>query len=161
MVIGDAIHNIGDGIVLSIAFAINPFVGLVAASGIIIHETIQEVSEFFVLKDAGYSVREALTKNFVASATILLGVIIGFYMSNTEAITALILGISAGAFLFISSKDLLPRVIKHAFEDKSYVRYIQFALLGMATIFALNYLVGHGHEDLDSGASTMHLTIQK
>jgi zinc and cadmium transporter len=146
MILGDAIHNIGDGIVLAIAFMANPFVGLVATLGIVIHETIQEISEFFVLRDAGFSVREALIRNFVASSTILVGAIVGFTIANTEAITALILGISAGAFLFISINDLLPRIIHHSRRDKAYSRYVQFAVLGMLTIFALTSLIGHGPE---------------
>jgi zinc and cadmium transporter len=143
MIVGDAIHNIGDGLVLSIAFLANPFVGLVATLGIIVHETIQEISEFFVLKDAGFSVKEALTKNFIASSTILIGAFLGYFVVHTEAITALILGISAGAFLYISSKDLLPKVIRKALEERSYIRYIQFALLGMVVILLLSYFAGH------------------
>jgi zinc and cadmium transporter len=147
MILGDAVHNVGDGIVIAIAFLVNPFVGLVATIGIIVHETIQEISEFFVLKDAGYTVREALLRNFIASSTILVGAAIGYFAIHTETVTAIILGISAGAFLYISSKDLVPRVVRHALEDRSYIRYIQFAILGMTLIFTLTYFIGHAHEE--------------
>jgi zinc and cadmium transporter len=157
VIIGDSIHNIGDGIVLAIAFSVNPFVGLVATAGILIHETVQEVSEFFVLKDAGMTIREALVRNVISSATILIGALIGFFIADTEAVTALILGISAGAFLYISSKDLLPKVIRHALEERSYIRYIQFAVLGMAVIVALNYFIGHAHEE-DRVDEQIHLS---
>jgi zinc and cadmium transporter len=50
----DAIHNIGDGILLAAAFAVNIGLGVVTAISIFVHELVQEVSEFFVLRQAGF-----------------------------------------------------------------------------------------------------------
>jgi zinc and cadmium transporter len=58
IIIGDSIHNIADGVVLVVAFTASPALGIAATVSIFIHEALQEVSEFFILRHAGYSVRK-------------------------------------------------------------------------------------------------------
>ena len=69
ILVGDGIHNVGDGIVIVAAFAASPFLGIVSTASILVHEMLQEISEFFVLRQAGLSVRTALTYNFLVSST--------------------------------------------------------------------------------------------
>ncbi|MEZ4114184.1 MAG: ZIP family metal transporter [Candidatus Paceibacterota bacterium] len=80
IVFSDAVHNIGDGVLLASSFAVNLQVGIVVTLSILVHEAIQEISEFFVLRQAGYSVKKALRLNFLASATVLIGSIGGFFL---------------------------------------------------------------------------------
>ena len=144
MLVGDALHNVGDGIVLSSAFIIGPLVGLTTAIGILVHELVQEISEFFVLKQAGYSVRKALSLNFATSATILIGSIGGFYLASFEIFEAPLIGIASGAFLYVVLKDLLPTSIKKLIDDKQYTRHIAAFALGLLLILVLSFLTG-GH----------------
>lgn len=53
-------HNAGDGILLVSTYAVNIHIGIIATIGIFLHEIIQEISEFFVLKEAGYSTKKTL-----------------------------------------------------------------------------------------------------
>ena len=62
MLLGDAVHNIGDGLLLVPAFAADLHAGIAASIAIFFHEFVQETSEFFVLKQAGYSTGQALAK---------------------------------------------------------------------------------------------------
>ncbi len=144
---GDGIHNIGDGIVLAIAFATGPVVGFITALGILIHEAIQEISEFFILREAGYTVKQALWRNLVISATILPGLILGYYFSQTTLLITIILGLAAGAFLHISFHDLIPSVIKNSQEEKLYAKYALYALVGALVMISLTFLGIHGHEE--------------
>ena len=59
LLIGDAIHNIADGIFLVASFGISPLVGTASAWSIVLHEAPQEISEFLVLRKSGYSNTEA------------------------------------------------------------------------------------------------------
>ena len=77
----DAIHNVADGVLLVPAFAVDVRLGIATAVAIFLHEAVQEVSEFFVLKEAGYSTKKALTLNFLVSSTILIGVGLGVLAS--------------------------------------------------------------------------------
>jgi len=76
----DALHNLGDGILLATSFAVSSSLGMLTALSIFVHELVQEISEFFVLRQAGYSTKSALILNFAISATVLLGALGGFFL---------------------------------------------------------------------------------
>lgn len=142
MLIGDGIHNIGDGIVLASAFGISPIVGFTTAIGIFVHELVQEISEFFVLTQTGYTKNQALVRNFIASATILIGAFGGYYLSSFENLEGPIVSIAAGAFIYIVLKDILPHSIRRTINDKQYTRHIFFFGVGLALILILSLLLG-------------------
>lgn len=135
MIIGDAIHNMADGIILAPAFLIDIQLGIMTTLGILIHEGIQEISEFFVLKDAGYTTKQALIRNVLASSTILIGASIGFFVSSSTNILTVLLGIASGVFLYIVIVDLVPKSVKASHKDKKYFKYILWALFGILLIW--------------------------
>ncbi len=144
---GDVLHNIGDGVLLSVAFAVDVKVGIVAALGIFIHEFVQEISEFSILKLSGLSTKKALIINFLVSATIIPGVILGMYVSQNESIIGILFGLAAGAFLHLIFTDLIPHSIENSKKDKRYFFYIFLIIAGIFTILAVNQIGGgHGHE---------------
>ena len=55
MLVGDSIHNFCDGIIIAAAFLTDPSLGLVTALAIIAHEIPQEVGDYIVLLNAGFS----------------------------------------------------------------------------------------------------------
>ncbi len=138
MLIGDGIHNIGDGLLLVPAFIISPVMGLITAIGILIHEFIQEVAEFFVLRQAGYTTKEALVRNFAVSSTILIGLLLGWTLIQIEGLLAPIIGLAAGAFLYIVFIDLIPTIFPFYQKNKRvFVLLIVSLFLGLATIMAI------------------------
>ncbi len=145
VVIGDAIHNMSDGIILVPAFVVSPFVGLMTGFSILVHELLQEISEFFVLKKAGYSTYKALLQNLLASLTIILGVAIGFLFRDNEFIMLFLLAFSSGMFIYLIVSDLLPEI--HNKKDKKQT-LINVVLLGLG--FALLMIIGslapHSHD---------------
>ncbi len=143
---GDAFHNIGDGILLALAFAIDVKVGIVAALGIFIHEFVQEITEFSILKLSGFSTKKALIVNFIVSTTIIFGVIIGSYITHIESMVGVLFGLAAGAFLHLVFVDLIPHSFLHSKKDKKYFTYIFLIIAGIFTILAVNQIGGgHGH----------------
>jgi zinc and cadmium transporter len=144
ILISDAIHNIGDGILLAASFAVAPIFGVTAAISIFIHELLQEVSEFFILRDAGLSVKRALALNFLASSTILVGAIGGYLALDAfEAIEAPILGISAGAFLIVVLHDLIPHSIRDARTPLHYAKHLGWFLVGATLMLLVSTLAPH------------------
>jgi zinc transporter ZupT len=141
---GDALHNMGDGILLSFAFAVDVHVGLVAALGIFIHEFVQEVSEFSILKLSGYSNKKALLINFLVSTTIIPGILLGTYLIQIESIVGILFGLAAGIFMHLVFVDLIPQSIAHSRKDKKYFTYIFLIIAGIFTILAINQ-IGGGH----------------
>ncbi len=107
---GDALHNIADGFILVPAYLISLEVGIILTMGIIVHEFIQEISQFFILKETGMSTKNALLKNLLASSTILIGIALGIFVSNFHELEILILGVAAGSFLYVFIVDLMPNI---------------------------------------------------
>ncbi|PID83215.1 hypothetical protein CSB11_02625 [Candidatus Campbellbacteria bacterium] len=144
VLIGDSIHNITDGLIIVPAFFASTYLGAVTVFSIFIHEFIQEVSEFFVLKKAGYSSKKALFRNFLTSLTIILGVLIALLISQNNFLEMSLLSFSAGIFLNIIFKDLLPELYKKV-SKKNLVLYTLILILGFGVLYSVNLLTPHTH----------------
>lgn len=148
ILIGDAIHNIGDGILLAVSFSINPILGITTTLSVFIHEFVQETSEFFVLRQSGLSTKKALLINFMISGTILIGAIGSYFLlEQFEMLEVPLLGISAGSFFVVVLNDLIPHSIRMSHNKKTYTRHFLFFLIGILIMFSLNKLTPHGHEE--------------
>jgi len=144
IVISDSVHNIGDGVLLATAFAVSIPVGIAATISIFFHEIVQEISEFFVLKQSGLSTKKALFINFVSSGAILVGAIGGFFLLETfEAIEMPLLALSMGAFLVVVLQDLIPESVRHSRKKKNYLQYILFFLFGILVMFSVSAFFSH------------------
>ncbi len=144
LLMGGALHNVVDGIILVPAFLVSPALGVATTVSIIIHETLKKTSNFFVLRHSGYSTAKALALNFGVSSTILLGVALSYFALATGEIEGALLAISAGFFLHVVLHDLLPRRHDHH-EDSHYIRHVALTLLGIATMAGIGLFLG-GHE---------------
>lgn len=152
LIVGDAIHNVADGVVLVVAFAVSPAIGLAALVSIFIHEALQEISEFFVLRRAGYSVKRALAINFAVSSTILVGVVLGHFALVSHELEVALLALAAGFFLQVVFHDLLPKHDEHesteSFFKHAFVVFIGAVLMGLVAQVAME---GHAHGDDEHG----------
>lgn len=145
--LSDAVHNIGDGILLAASFSISVEIGIAATISIFVHELVQEISEFFVLKQAGLSDKRALLINFITSGTILIGAIGGyFFLTSFEALEVPLLAISMGAFLVVVFQDLIPESVRHSHKKKEYLKHFILFLLGVAVMFGISLVASHSHE---------------
>lgn len=145
MLLGDAVHNIGDGIVIVTAFAFDFHVGIAATAAVLIHEAAQEISEFFVLRAAGYSVTETLVRNTAVASTIFIGIAIGAAVSGTEMITGIILALASGAFAFVLAEDLVPHSLRHAKENEGVLPHALAALVGVTAMIGVQAITPHTH----------------
>lgn len=141
---GDALHNLGDGILLATSFAVDSSLGILTASSIFVHELVQEMSEFFVLKQAGYSTKKALVLNFAISATILLGALGGFILLDIfERLEAPLLGLTSGAFLVVVMHDLIPHSVRTSRQNSLYLKHLIWFLVGAVLMFVVNTIAMH------------------
>ncbi len=149
VLIGDALHNIADGFILVPAFMISPILGIGTALSIFIHEALQEISEFFVLKHAGYSTKKALILNFLVSLSIFIGIGIGLLVLNTQSIQGVLLALASGFFMFVLFQDLLPH--QHgSIKARDGLWHILLMIIGIALLFAVQNIFAHSHEHGDS-----------
>lgn len=154
LLFSDGLHNVGDGIVLAAAFTTNIALGLAATVSILVHELVQEISEFFILREAGYSVRQALTLNFLVSTTILVGAFGAYFLLDLfELIEAPLLGLSAGAFLVVVLGDLIPHSIKASHDRSHILRHLAWFLIGLLLMAGVSAFAGHEHNHEDDHAA--------
>lgn len=144
IMISDAIHNTGDGLLLAASFAVSSSLGALAALSIFVHELVQEMSEFFVLRQAGYSVKRALALNFALSAMILFGALGGFLLLESfEAFEVPLLGLASGAFSVVVFHDLIPHSVRTSRHEKHYLRHVMWFSMGAVLMFVVGLVVGH------------------
>ena len=55
ILVGDSIHNFVDGVLIAAAFMVDVQIGIFTALAIIAHEIPQEIGDFIVLLNAGFS----------------------------------------------------------------------------------------------------------
>ena len=160
LVIGDGIHNIADGVILVAAFAASPALGLAVTVSVMVHEVLQEISEFFVLRQAGYSTKQALLINFTVSSTILLGIGLGYLALASHELEGVLLAVSAGFFFHVVLHDLLPK--RHRPETATYFSYhISLVVVGVLLMGivanALSESHSHGHSEEHHEDHTEHV----
>jgi len=157
LLLGDAIHNVIDGFLLVPAFLIDVRVGIVTAAAIFFHEVVQEISEFFVLKEAGYSTVRALTLNFVVSSTILIGVALGMFVSSVAEFIPLLIAFAAGAFLYVVFRDLLPSTIRSITYSKNAPAHLIAGALGIIAMFSIGIIApDHSHSEESHSGEPSH-----
>lgn len=149
VLLGDAMHNVHDGLVLVPAFMVSPAVGIGTTLGVFLHEVVQEIAEFFILTGAGYSAKKALIWNFIVSTTLLLGIAISILLVSTMEIGHSLVALSAGGFTYIIFRDLLPSIIKQAKKQERYLPYLGAVCIGALLVFGLSLLLPHNHEHAD------------
>lgn len=149
LLIGDAVHNIGDGIILVPAFLVSPAIGMAVAASIFIHEALQEISEFFVLKQAGYSTRRALTFNLLTSSTILVGVLASYFALSNHELEGFLLAVSAGFFFHVVIHDLLPRRAAHT-STRKFLTHVALVGIGLLLMAFINSTLSESHSHNDS-----------
>lgn len=147
VLLGDAMHNLGDGLLLVPAFLVSTSVGIATAISIFIHEFVQEISEFFILKQAGYSTRQALIRNFMVSTTLLIGIGLSLIISQIEVLEAPLLGFAGGGFLYVVFRDLLPNTREAIQKRGGSMKHLYALIFGFTIMFGVSILAPHTHEE--------------
>ena len=140
LVLGDSLHNILDGVVMAVAYAANPALGLSAALAIAAHEVPQEIGDFSILLSLGWEKRKVLLVNVLQSLLTIPGAFLGFYLGRElEFGLPLLLGGAAGIFIYICASDLIPE-LHHRSGHKQFGRIILPLVLGIVAVYFLSQL---------------------
>ena len=112
--VGDAVHNFTDGVLIAGSFAADPLLGVTTTAAIIVHEIPQEIGDVGALIQGGYSPRRALFLNFMCALTVVAGVIATLVAGHWFAeLLPYLLPIAAGGFIYIAAADFIPTLHAH------------------------------------------------
>lgn len=158
LLIGDTIHNIADGIVLTSAFMLNPLLGIVTTLGIALHEAPQKIAEYGVLVHSGCSQKRATGYTFLSSLSVIVGIVLTYIFAHSFAsYTFVLTGIAAGNLLYIATTDLIPE-LQNSHKDHFKTTFMA-TLLGLLIIGGLITFTHSFTEQLESNA-TVQTSVQ-
>jgi zinc and cadmium transporter len=138
LLIGDAFHNFTDGVIIAGAFLLSMPLGIATGLAVISHEIPQELGDFAILLDSGYSRRQALFYNTVSSLVTLPGALLAYYfLAHMMRAVPYILLVGAASFLYIALVDLTPYLHRRFGLADSLVQ-LGLILTGIVTIWLLH-----------------------
>lgn len=135
ILIGDAMHNFVDGILIAAAFLTDIHLGVMTALAVAAHEVPQEVGDFAVLLHSGFSRMRALVYNMLSSLTTVVGALLAYYsLSSLGHVVPYVLAIAAASFIYIAVADLIPGLHRRV-QIKATVQQLILIALGVGLIF--------------------------
>jgi zinc transporter ZupT len=155
--IADAFHNFVDGVIIGVAFFNSMSTGLTVTIGIILHELPQELGDFYILIDAGWSFQKAALWNvLVQSSSVVGGIAVLATIESGWQWHRWFLPVAMGQLLYVTLGHLLPETVREQ-RDKKLVLWTFLAMLiGAGIIAALTeFPAEHSHAP-GSGAHAGH-----
>jgi zinc and cadmium transporter len=111
VLLGDSIHNFCDGVLIATAFLVDTRLGVVTAVAVIAHEIPQEVGDYIVLLNAGFSRTRALVYNALSGLAAVAGGVLGYFVIQPfEPFLPFLLVVAASSFIYVAVADLIPQL---------------------------------------------------
>jgi zinc and cadmium transporter len=143
IILGDSIHNFVDGVLIAAAFLMDPHLGIVTSLAVATHEIPQEVGDFAILLQSGYSQRKALFYNVLSSLTTVVGGVLAYFSLETlHEKLPYFLALAASSFIYIAVADLIPSLHKRT-DIKTSLQQITLIGAGVALICTLQNIAHH------------------
>ncbi len=143
ILLGDALHNFVDGVAIAAAFLGSIPLGIATSLAVIAHEVPQEIGDFAILLESGYTRSRALFFNTLSSMTALVGAVGAYYLLPfVRGAVPYMLSLSAASFIYIALADLVP-----GRRDTGTLRNLVWEVVligaGAGTIVAFRLIAGH------------------
>jgi zinc and cadmium transporter len=129
VLIGDSVHNVLDGILISAAFLQNWPLGLLTTFAVAAHEIPHRLGDFVLLVHSGMSQRRALLLNMATGLAAVLGGIAAYFaLRRVIGLLPYALAVAAAGFLYIAVAGLIPALHRRADPHTSLA---QVTLIGL------------------------------
>jgi zinc and cadmium transporter len=145
ILVGDGLHNFTDGILIAAAFLVNPQLGLVTSLAIIAHEIPQEIGDFIVLLNAGFSRTKAYFLNLLCSLMAVLGGLLGYFMLDRAGnFVPYVLVFASSGFIYIAVSDLMPQMQRRSTLRETIPQVLLIGLGVVIVLFLTHQRHAHG-----------------
>lgn len=137
LIVGDAVHNMLDGILIASSFLVGSSAGLASTIAVAAHKIPKEAGDFGVLVHSGFTRGKAVLFNLGISLFMFIGAAIVLGLSSAASgINQLLLPLVIGNFVYIAGSDLLPRFKK---DGNILLHSVMFSI-GTAIMYLIPYL---------------------
>ncbi|WP_245845124.1 ZIP family metal transporter [Noviherbaspirillum humi] len=144
ILVGDGLHNFTDGILIAAAFLADPNLGVITGVAIIAHEIPQEIGDFIVLLNAGFTRVRAYVYNLLCSLMAVVGGLLGYFtLGQASGLIPYVLVFASSGFIYIAVSDLMPQMQRRATVRETIPQVILIAL-GVSVVLFLTSR-GHAH----------------
>lgn len=134
---GDALHNLIDGLIMGVSFAVSREAGWAAALAIFAHEVPQEIGDFAILLGAGMPKGRAIALNYLSALASVPGALIAFlWASEFRGLIPWLLPMAAGGFVYIALANLVP-ALHHRRGAGAGIAQMALIGLGVWTIWVI------------------------
>jgi zinc and cadmium transporter len=140
-VLGDAIHNFIDGVLIGASYLVSPALGVATTVAVLFHEIPQERGDFGILIHSGLSVRRAVLLNLASASAAILGTISALLLDAVSgaAVTVALIPVTAGGFAYIAAADLIPE-LQHDRTSRGLLLQVSLVSLGIGVMGLLTIL---------------------
>jgi zinc and cadmium transporter len=129
VLIGDSVHNVLDGILISAAFLQDRSLGLLTTFAVAAHEIPHRLGDFVLLVHSGMSQRRALLLNMATGlASVLGGIGAYFALRRVLGMLPYALALAAAGFLYIAVAGLIPALHRRADPRTSLAQVLLIGL---------------------------------
>ena len=143
ILIGNAVHNFCDGVVIAAAFLANPGLGIATTLAIVAHAVPQQVGDFAVLIHSGFTRARAFAFNVAAGAATVVGALAGYYaLAGLQQMLPTVLAIASASLLYVAVADLIPSLHRRP-EPVETAKQMLAIGLGLAIIAGVHVLLPH------------------
>jgi len=143
MIIGNTLHDFVDGVIIALAFIVNPGFGLVTTIAVVAHEFPAGIGEFSVLIHGGFKERQALLYTVLTIIATPLGALAAWLLApQIEPVIGTLLALGAGGFIYIAAVDLIPETHREFDRQRSIIQGA-LLILGISFIYVVGALVGN------------------
>jgi zinc and cadmium transporter len=135
ILVGDALHNLIDGILIAAAFLTDTKLGIVTTVAVFAHEIPQEVGDLAVLLHGGFSRGRALLLNLLVSLTSVAGAVLAYYLLQAALpLLPYALAVAAASFLYVAVADLIPGLHRRV-DIQAGAEQLVFIVAGVAIVW--------------------------
>ena len=136
----DFTHNFTDGLAIGATFVAGERMGMITTFAILLHEVPPEIGDFAILVHSGFTKWQAMKLQFLTAIGALLGTAVGLLTGGLAQATSVILPVTAGGFIYISTVSVIPELLS---ESTSWVQtLLEFvaAFTGVGFMFVIALL---------------------
>ncbi|MBP6615116.1 MAG: ZIP family metal transporter [Aquabacterium sp.] len=159
VLVGDSIHNFCDGVLIAAAFLADPQLGIVTALAIIAHEIPQEVGDYIVLINAGFSRMRALAYNALSGLAAVVGGVLGYFLIGPwREYLPYMMVVAASSFVYVAVADLIPQLQKRL-SGRDTVLQIVWMGAGLLMIGGIVSVLHDSHDHGDAHGAAPHAEV--
>lgn len=159
VLVGDSIHNFCDGVLIAAAFLADPQLGIVTALAIIAHEIPQEVGDYIVLINAGFSRMRALAYNALSGLAAVVGGVLGYFLIGPwREYLPYMMVVAASSFVYVAVADLIPQLQKRL-SGRDTVMQIVWMGAGLLMIGGIVSVLHDSHDHGNAHGAAPHAEV--